>query len=124
MRYGILRILAVAALGLGSTLTAPVKADTAELSQFVVTLSPWYSSRYGQTYFTVWDSTTVAGCAKDGSYTMVLIPDTARGKQMYALVEAALISGNAIKVTVDSTLATSGKCWAKKLTYVQPGPPS
>jgi len=122
MRYGMLRFLA-AAIGLGFTVTAPAMAETAELKGFVVTLSPWYNARQGKTYFTVYDATTLAACTTDGSYTKLHIPDTERGKQMYALVEAALMSGNSLKVKIDSTLAPGGKCWAQQITYIQPGPP-
>jgi len=53
---------------------------------------------------------TVGNCVADGStgHIVAVIPDNDRGKAMISLLEAALLSGRVVSVSVDDNNATSG----------------
>jgi len=111
-----IRISAALALGLVSAAAAPASAATTPLYGPVQMIVLGYDNNVNNTYFAVADTTDVTGCAKDGAYTMALIPDTDRGKQMFSLVQAALLSGRSLHVELDPALG-GPYCWAKRVYY-------
>jgi len=110
------RISALLALGLACAVATPASATTTALVGPVQMIVIGYDNTISNTYFELADTNKVTGCANDGTYTLALIPDTDRGKQMFALVQAALLSGRSLHVELDPALG-GPYCWAKKVYY-------
>jgi hypothetical protein len=95
--------------------TGAAEADPVTLVGPVAQLNTSIDNAHGNTFFTVADATKVPGCLESNGLTMALIPDNERGKQLFAMVIAASLSGKTLHLTVDATLATNGYCWVQNL---------
>jgi hypothetical protein len=107
--------------GLAAALFAvagPASATAGETGAYSVILLANHSSRYTvKDWFALNTTTTYGSCGTvGGSRTPFKILDDDRGKKMFALIEAAYLSGKLVKVAWDDADKVDGYCVARYIT--------
>jgi hypothetical protein len=110
------RAIAIFSLLLVSGLALPAFATNGIITGTVFVLNP-QDTTAGNSYFELATTVRVGTCITDGSnHTLALIPDNDRGKQIFALVQSALLAGKNVAVTLDDTVTNAGYCFARAVT--------
>lgn len=105
-------MICVLALGLAGTIAHTSHAVTSTISGKVLSLEV-KSAASGNNNVQISSTQLVGKCVVDGStgHLVAVIPDGDRGKEMLSLLEAALLSGKPVALTVtDGDAATSVYC--------------
>src|SRR5262245_51235822 len=90
------RLIAALALLCASLMPLPASAGTT--GSITGTVALLKAQQPGDSFFLLTSSTRVGSCAIDGSSqrTLILFPDTDHGKQMFAMVQGALLAGKSV----------------------------
>lgn len=116
MKTMTIRVLAMLALLFTSLGTRTASAASGSIGG-TVTIIKTQDTAAGNTYFQVNSTVHVGQCVFDGTNrTLVLIPDNDRGKQMFAVVQAAMLAGKNVSVFLDDGNSPSAVyCFAKNV---------